>query len=425
MSEHVFLDLSEVESRVCDVLWKHLGVSREEVRMESRLIEDLQCDSLDLLELIMELEDEFDVTIPNEPSNPVGKTVFARQPFRVRDFAEVVYLHQGTGKPTRAGWKRRIVSDVDSDSIPFSQLSGRWEGIQQGLDEAVFESLGRDNGVRQFRRFSDGMRCVLLPSVEFNRGSDGPESHPDEQPVHSVRLDSFLIDCEPVSTAAYCRFLNSVVASETDLRAWFVLEPNDDRIAQMPIVRTGNGWRPLEGTRMMPMVLVSWLGANAYSLWANGKTWSEYATHEGFLPSEAQWEHAAQGAFPDSETESTGDALLVCGQHERGARYDANTMPMAAVHLPIGRSTFGLHHMAGNVWQWCRDWYGEGFYQRPESRVTNPVDRLESGVRSERGGSWVGPIELCRTSYRRGRSPIARGRCLGFRCVGSVEDLPG
>ncbi|XZE56067.1 hypothetical protein SH139x_002124 [Planctomycetaceae bacterium SH139] len=43
---------------------------------------------------------------------------------------------------------------------------------------------------------------------------------------------------------------------------------------------------------------------------------------------------------------------------------------------------------------------------------------VETGVRSERGGSWVGPIELCRPSYRRGRNPDARGRCLGFRCVG-------
>ena len=78
---------------------------------------------------------------------------------------------------------------------------------------------------------------------------------------------------------------------------------------------------------------------------------------------------------------------------------------------------FGLHHMAGNVWQWCRDWYDPSFYQRAEANATNPVNRTPTLVRSERGGSWIGPAELCRSSYRRGRPPSVRGRCLGFRCA--------
>ena len=42
-------------------------------------------------------------------------------------------------------------------------------------------------------------------------------------------------------------------------------------------------------------------------------------------------------------------------------------------------------------------------------------------ARSERGGSWVGPADLCRSSFRRGRPPGARGRCLGFRCINDVR----
>jgi formylglycine-generating enzyme required for sulfatase activity len=172
------------------------------------------------------------------------------------------------------------------------------------------------------------------------------------------------------------------------------------------------------------MVLVSWFGANAYSLWANGGNWKLYPSHDGFLPSEAQWEYAAQGAYRAPAEQETGDARCVFGQHERGVTYQAATLPMAPVHVPLGRSTCGLHHMAGNVWQWCRDWFAEDFYHRPESRAANPVNTLATGVRSERGGSWVGPGELCRTTYRRGRAPTARGRCLGFRCISPSELLP-
>jgi sulfatase modifying factor 1 len=424
MSHDIRLNLDVVEQRVCDVASKQLGIPRNETRPTSRFIEDLHCDSLDAIELIMELEDEFDVTIPNDHVNPIGKSVFARQPFRLSDLAEIVYLQQGSGTPDRKGWRRRIVSDPACSTVPFSQLSGRWQVTSSDQKQSLLESLGEENGIRQFRRRSDGMRCVLIPSAETKIGNDGPESQPDERPVHTVQLDSFVIDREPVSTTAYCRFLNSVGSTEARLLDWFVLDSTDDRIAQMPIVLSEDEWRPVVGAETIPMVLVSWYGANAYSLWANGSQWEEYDSLEGFLPSEAQWEYVAQGAFNETTSEASEDVLLVYGQHERGASYNASTMPMASVHSPIGLSSFGLHHMAGNVWQWCRDWYAEDFYQRPESRGENPVNRIESGIRSERGGSWVGPIELCRTSYRRGRAPVARGRCLGFRCISPVEYLP-
>jgi len=110
------------------------------------------------------------------------------------------------------------------------------------------------------------------------------------------------------------------------------------------------------------------------------------------------------------------------GRHRRGDTYRADTMPMAAVDDRLGMSPFGLHHVAGNVWQWCRDWYDRDFYRTPEATGLNAVNAVETGVRSERGGSWVGPAELCRSSYRRGRPPAARGRCLGFRCVSDVGE---
>lgn len=237
-----------------------------------------------------------------------------------------------------------------------------------------------------------------------------------------------------MSTTAYCRFLNSIGTVHPDvLRDWFVLDQEDNRNEHMLIAATEGEWRPLPGTERLPMILVSWFGANAYSLWANGRHWDEYRDEAGkepasLLPTEAQWEYAARGAryqpFP------WGDALpspekMGYGQHRRSATYRTDTLPLAEVNEELGMSPLGLHHMAGNIWQWCRDWYADGFYQRPDASAEDPVNRTPTRVRSERGGSWIGPAKLCRSSFRRGRPPLARGRCLGFRCISASMDVHG
>ena len=66
MTNDLHLDLRVVEQRTCKIASEQLGIPLNKVLPTSRLIEDLHCDSLELVELIMELEDEFQVTIPNE-----------------------------------------------------------------------------------------------------------------------------------------------------------------------------------------------------------------------------------------------------------------------------------------------------------------------------------------------------------------------
>jgi len=423
------LTLAEIETRVCDVASRELGIDRSAVVPASRIIEDLNCDSLDLVELFMAIEDEFDICLPDAPSDPVLKQVFNRRHFRLMDLAELVYLLQGTGR-IESG--RRFLAKTYEPArrlAPFTQLGGGFDAPTTTRFD-WYESLGKNpQGFKTFRRRTDGMICVRIPAGRATLGSEASSAQPDERPVHRASMDSFLIDSEPVSTTAYARFLNSIgVVDSHTLAEWFILSDHDHRRACTMLQRSGGEWAPVAGVEMMPMVLVSWYGASAYSLWANGLDWRAYKGDgrcAPLLPTEAQWEYAARGEdgreYPWGN-EEPDERKMRFGAHARGRTYEPRTMPMAPVNADLAVSAFGLRHMSGNVWQWCADWYAQDFYAQSESRAANPANLLPTGIRSERGGSWIGPAFLCRSSYRRGRAPIARGRCLGFRCVGTAGD---
>lgn len=55
-----------VFEKLKDIIVDHLQLKREDIKMESRIVEDLSADSLDVVEMIMDLEDEFDVKIPDD-----------------------------------------------------------------------------------------------------------------------------------------------------------------------------------------------------------------------------------------------------------------------------------------------------------------------------------------------------------------------
>ena len=419
----------EIEWRVLQVTAEQCGLVFNRLTPDSRLIEDLGIDSLELVELVMALEEQFGVTIPDE----AAQEVFTHSPVTLRDLAALVHHRLGTGTPERKDWHVSRPLPLPAEEIPCTQLGPASISLGHGL---LYEPLGQNReGYAVYRRRTDGMRCVLIPADLTKIGTDAPNALADQRPAHSVRMSEFLMDAEPVSNAVYCRFLNSVGdVSPSMLTDWCGVGDGDKRKPQFALRRGRRGWTPTAGTERQPMILVSWFGANAYSLWANGFDWRHYRA-EGttlangdscHLPTEAQWEYAACGGEtprvpPDRNPIEVATARVA--QHAAGADYQADTLPTARVSERLGVSPFGVHHMGGNIWQWCRDWYDPDFYQRPEAYHDDPLNTEPTGIRSERGGSWVGPPKLAEPWYRRGRPPEARGRCLGFRCVGSTDSL--
>ena len=62
------------EERVIEIVCENLGVNKEQVTRSTSFIEDVGADSLDIVELIMELEEEFEITIPDDQAEKI-KTV--------------------------------------------------------------------------------------------------------------------------------------------------------------------------------------------------------------------------------------------------------------------------------------------------------------------------------------------------------------
>jgi len=410
----------EIVWRVRLVASRETGIGFDRITVDSRLLEDLGMDSLALLGFIMALEDEFEIDISDETI----KEFFTKAPSTIYGIAMLVIELWGTGKPERDEWLGKRPELPLAEEAPFTQLGPEGD---KGSTGPLFESLGLNReGYSEYRRTSDGMRCVLIPAGLATLGSDALDAPADQLPAHSAALSAFLMDAEPVSNAAYARFLNSIGPVPTHVIAeWCGADGKDNRANQFSLIKGRRGWLPVQGTEQQPMILVSWFGANAYSLWAH-RCDSRYYHRDGpvaesesdfappppewefsFLPSEAQWEYAAGTVVDESAR---------VARHVAGTSYQADTLPVSRVSERLGMSPFGLHHMSGNVWQWCRDWYVPDFYRRPEAVLADPENRTPSGIRSERGGSWVGPARLSEPSYRRGRPPEVRGRCLGFRC---------
>ena len=239
----------------------------------------------------------------------------------------------------------------------------------------------------------DGIEMVFIPASKFIMGSPKDQGDEDETPQHEVDIDAYYIDVHEVTNKAYKKFVDG-----TGHRVPFV-----DAEWAAPY-NWRNGTYP-EGKADCPVVLISWDDAKAYA---------DYTRER--LPTEAEWEHAARGGLV-SKSHPWGEGI-----DENVANYHVSDISKEDLRpvMSYPPNAFGLYDMAGNVWEWCSDWYNANVYLKGLPR--SPQGPEKGDYRVYRGGSWINPAKFQRCGERGKNLPDTQSYVIGFRCVKSVQD---
>ena len=221
----------------------------------------------------------------------------------------------------------------------------------------------------------DGGVYVWVPAGEFMMGAGDDDKHASrfEKPAHRVRITKgfWLSKCE-VTLGQWKTYCQKVGIAVGEARA-----SSDD----------------------YPVSYVSWDDAGAYCR-AYGLA----------LPTEAQWEYAARG--PEGRKYPWGNQWDEDKYSDTGGKGPQDyTFPVGS--LPKGNSWCGASDMAGNVWEWCKDWYGEKYYA--ESATDDPRGPDNGSQRVMRGGVWLLDAYFCRCSIRYYIGPTLRHFLIGCR----------
>lgn len=233
---------------------------------------------------------------------------------------------------------------------------------------------------------------VYIPAGKFIMGSN---DYDDEKPSHKVYLSAYYIDKYEVTNKQFAQFLNEKGNQTEGGVTWLDIEDEDCRIS-----KTSGGFSPKSGYSEHPVVEVSWYGARAYCKWKGMR-----------LPTEAEWEKAARGG--DGRKYPWGDSSPTCSLANYGG-CGGGTKRVGS-HLG-GASPYGVHDMAGNVWEWVADWYDGNYYK--SSPRSNPQGPGSGTYKVLRGGSWNDTPDFIRASSRFiGLNPNGTDSSSGFRCA--------
>ncbi len=302
---------------------------------------------------------------------------------------------------------------------------------------------------------------VLIPSGTLNMGGDNDQADPNELPKHEVEISEFYLDINELTNREFKEFVDStgyITVAERKIE-WEELAknlpPGTPRIADSLLLpgslvfrmtdqpvrlddysqwwewTIGASWKSVNGGSNSndfkpehPVVHVAWEDANAYCKWKNKR-----------LPTEAEWEWAARGGtegavYPWGNSKLDKDKPQA--NYWQGMFPYENTQKDGFLNTAPVRSYeangYGLYDMAGNVWEYCSDWFDYNYYKKPDAARKN-TKGPSSGYNPRnpyqqekviRGGSFLCNDSYCsgyRNARRMGTSMDTGLSHTGFRCA--------
>ncbi|MDO8682762.1 MAG: formylglycine-generating enzyme family protein [Armatimonadota bacterium] len=236
---------------------------------------------------------------------------------------------------------------------------------------------------QDFQLPGDGtIQLVYIPAGPFEMGNNGhePYSYPDELPRHSVDLSAFSIGKYEVTRGQYRRFIDAGGYSNPaywskEGWAWKNTRKQPGMWDEHAV------WGPpmeFDQTDDYPVAGVSYYEAEAFCNWAGLQ-----------LPTEAQWEKAARWDGKNALTFPWGNKWdpAKCNNWYDELYVGYQSAPVGS--YPSGESPYGCQDMAGNLWEWCKDWYDPDYYlHTPNGGWVDPQGPQTGKFRVMRGGSW-------------------------------------
>jgi len=292
---------------------------------------------------------------------------------------------------------------------------------------------------------------VWIPGGTFKMGSDAPEFQGEAQPIHPVTVHGFWMDATEVTNEQFAEFVKATgyitVAEKPPDPAQFPNVKKEELkpfsavftppVTDTPTRRVMDWWQKVYGAdwkhpdgpgssiggkEKYPVVHISWVDADAYAKWAGKR-----------LPTEAEWEFAARGglegmkyAWGDDFRPGGKSMANTCQGHfpEQNLVEDGHRTAAPVGSFPP--NPYGLYDMAGNVWEWCSDWYSRDYFknspkddpQGPESS-NDPTDP-KSKRKVQKGGSFLCAENYCaryQVGARHSGEMESAADHIGFRCV--------
>ena len=331
---------------------------------------------------------------------------------------------------------------------------------------ARFSSTGVPDTIETVKGDTSYAGMLLIPGGVFDMGGDNEQAAPDEFPKHPVRVSSFYMDATEVTNAAFREFVQATgyITTAEKKPDWNELrktlppgtaQPADSLLVAASLVFQstpgpvdlsdysqwwswvkGADWQhpegpgsTIEGKDHFPVVHVSWEDAMAYCKWAGKR-----------LPTEAEWEWAARGGLRNAiypwGNEPVDAGAPKCNSWEGRFPYLNTRKDEFIKSAPVKSfqpNGYGLFDMAGNVWEWCSDWYLNDYYAAGAKQlVTDPKGPAKSFDPQDpytpkkvlRGGSFLCNDSYCsgyRVARRMKSSPDTGLEHTGFRCVKDIR----